>query len=159
MRLMKRDLAVACKCGSGDMARSEPEPVPGLRARRGAWREKAGLDPCRSFDLAALKTPLIFRSHRKYWRTPGLRRAWRRTSRSTARWRMDRTLVMSPVSGRILLDPDGDRHAERRHSVESVAPDFCLCPLIRQIPGVESPADNGLVAKHGGLDQASSVVA
>jgi type IV secretory pathway VirB4 component len=31
-----------------------------------------------------LTTPLIFRSNRKYWRTPGLRRALQRTSRSTA---------------------------------------------------------------------------
>jgi hypothetical protein len=36
-----------------------------------------------SIPVAELKTPLIFIPHRKYRRTPGLRRAWRRTSRST----------------------------------------------------------------------------
>ena len=45
---MKRDLEVACKYGSGDMAGSDPEPIPGLRARQGAWREKAGPDPLRT---------------------------------------------------------------------------------------------------------------
>ena len=71
---------------------------------------------------------------------------------------MDRAVVTSPVSGSISVDPDGGRHAERRHHVENVAPDFCLGPLIGQSPGVESPANDVLVAEHGGLDQASSIV-
>jgi hypothetical protein len=75
-----------------------------------------------------------------------------------ARWCIDRTLVTSAVSGRISADPGRDRHAERRHPVENAAPDFGFCPLIGQRPGVESPADDGLVAKHRGLDNASSIV-
>jgi hypothetical protein len=77
---------------------------------------------------------------------------------AVARWCMDRALVTSPVSGRISADPGRDRHAARRHPVENAAPDFGFCPLIGQSPGVESPADDGLVAKHDGLDQAPSIV-
>ena len=55
-------------------------------------------------------------------------------------------------------DPDGRRHAERSQPVEHVASDFRLGPLIGQSPGVKAPADDGLVAKHGGLDQTSSIV-
>ena len=36
-----------------------------------------------AIEQETLKTPLIFRLHRRYWRTPGLRRAWRQTSRLT----------------------------------------------------------------------------
>ena len=66
--------------------------------------------------------------------------------------------MTSPVPVRISVGPDGGRHAEAHHSIENAAPDFRFCPLIGQSPGMESPADDGLVAKHGGLDQASSIV-
>jgi hypothetical protein len=49
-------------------------------------------------------------------------------------------------------------HPERSHFVERGAPDFRLCPLIGQSPGVKSPADDRLVSKHRGLNQASSIV-
>jgi hypothetical protein len=41
---MKRDLEAVRKYDSGDMAGSGSEPIPGLRARSGAWREKTGPD-------------------------------------------------------------------------------------------------------------------
>ena len=66
--------------------------------------------------------------------------------------------VASPVPVRISEDPGGGRHAEPRHPVEHIASDFRLGPLIGQSPGVESPADDGLVANHRGLNQASSIV-
>jgi hypothetical protein len=54
-------------------------------------------------------------------------------------------------AGRIFLsrpvessEPGGRRHAERRHPVEDVAPDFCFGPLIGQSPGIQAPVDNGL---------------
>ena len=72
---------------------------------------------------------------------------------------MDRALVTYAVSGQISADPSRRRHAERRHPVEHAAPDFRLDPLIGQSPGGKAPADDGLVAKHRGLDQASSIVA
>jgi hypothetical protein len=76
-----------------------------------------------------------------------------------ARW------CTNECAGRIFLsrpvessDPGGRRHAECRHPVENVAPDFCFGPLIGQSPGIKAPADDGLVAKHRGLDQTPSIV-
>jgi hypothetical protein len=131
--------------------RDRPDPVritgqeaPGLRARLndgviGVPHAVAGL-------FATRVIPDIF-----HW-------VEFRGIRGQPRWCMDRALVTSAVSGRISADPGRDRHAERRHPVENAAPDFGFCPLVRQSPGVESPADDGLVAKHGGLDQAPSIV-
>jgi hypothetical protein len=59
---------------------------------------------------------------------------------------------------RISPDPDGDRHAEACHPIENVASNSRLGPLIGQSPGMESPANDGLVAKHRGLNQTSSIV-
>ena len=64
-----------------------------------------------------------------------------------------------PLPASVSPDPSRRRHAECRHPVEHAAPDFRLGPLIGQSPGVKAPADDGLVAKHRGLDQASSIVA
>src|SRR6202171_882834 len=50
-------------------------------------------------------------------------------------------------------------HAEPRHPVEHIASDFCLGPLIGQSPGVETPADDGLIAKHRRFDQTPAAVA
>ena len=72
---------------------------------------------------------------------------------------MNRSLVASPLSPRVSADPDGGRHAERRHPVEHVAPNFCLGALIGQSPGVKPPADNGLIAIHCGFEQAPTIVA
>jgi len=72
--------------------------------------------------------------------------------------RTDRRLCF-PLSGCALADPGGDRHAETRHPVEHVASDFCLGPLIAQSPGVKSPADDGLVAKHRCLNQTAAIIA
>jgi nucleoside-diphosphate-sugar epimerase len=74
-------------------------------------------------------------------------------------WCMYRSLVASPVLPRVSADPDGGRHAERRHPVEHVAANFCLGPLIEQSPGAKPPADDGLVAIHCGFDQAPPIVA
>ena len=60
---------------------------------------------------------------------------------------MDLPRVASPVPARVSVDRSGDRHAEPRHSVEHIAPDFCFGLLIGQSSGLKSPADNGLVAK------------
>ena len=67
-------------------------------------------------------------------------------------WCMNRSLVASPVLPRVSADPDGRRHAERRHPVEHVAANLCLGPLIGQSPAAKPPADNGLVAIHCGFD-------
>ena len=75
-----------------------------------------------------------------------------------ARWCMDRPLVASPVPARVSVDPGGGRHAEPRHSVEHIAPDFCLGLLIGQSSGLKSPADDGLVAKHRCFNQTPAVV-
>jgi hypothetical protein len=72
---------------------------------------------------------------------------------------MNRSLVASPLSPRVSRDPDGGRHAERRHPVEHVAANFCLGPLIGQSSGAKSPAENGHVAIHCGFDQAAAIVA
>jgi hypothetical protein len=78
---------------------------------------------------------------------------------SLPRWCMDRPLVTSPGPACVSVDPGGGRHAEPRHSVEYVAPDFCLGLLIGQSSGLKSPADDGLVAKHRCLNQTALVVA
>jgi hypothetical protein len=72
---------------------------------------------------------------------------------------MNKSLVAFPVLPRVSADSDGGRHAERRHPVENVAPNFCLSPLIGQSPGVKPPAENGLVAIHYGFDRAAAIVA
>jgi hypothetical protein len=38
------------------------------------------------------------------------------------------------------------------HPIERIAPDFCLDLLIGQGSGLKSPANDGLVAKHRGLN-------
>ena len=67
---------------------------------------------------------------------------------------MNRSLVASPLSPRVSADPDGGRHAERRHPVEHVAPNFCLGALIGQSPGVKPPSNDALVAEHRGFNEA-----
>jgi hypothetical protein len=47
-----------------------------------------------------------------------------------------------------LHGPDGDWHAEPGHPVENVACDLRLGPLSAQIPNLQTPADDGLVAIH-----------
>jgi hypothetical protein len=42
----------------------------------------------------------------------------------------NRPAVVFPLPACVSADPDGDWHAETCHSVEHVAPDFCLGPLI-----------------------------
>src|SRR5579863_5238400 len=71
---------------------------------------------------------------------------------------MDRRLY-SPISACVSAGPGGDRHTETGHSVDRLAPDFCLCALVGQSPGVKSSPDDGLVAKHRGFDQTPAVVA
>ena len=66
---------------------------------------------------------------------------------------------ISPLPVWVSAGPYGGRHAEMRHPVEHVAPDFRLGPLIGQSPGVQPPADDGLVAIHPRLDQAPAIVA
>jgi ATP-dependent DNA ligase len=75
-----------------------------------------------------------------------------------ARWCMHRRLVASPGPACMSMDPGGGRHAEPRHSVEHVAPDFCLGLLIGQSSGLKSPADDGLVAKHRRFNQTPSII-
>src|ERR1700716_3320460 len=75
-----------------------------------------------------------------------------------ARWCMDRPLVVSPVPARVSVDPGGGRHAEPCHPVEHIGADFCLGLLIGQSSGLKSAADDGLVAKHLGFNQTTSVV-
>ena len=60
---------------------------------------------------------------------------------------------ISPRLG-VLFDTDQDRHAEACHSVERVAGDFGLGPLIGESPGVKTPADDGLVSVHRGFNEA-----
>jgi NAD(P)-dependent dehydrogenase (short-subunit alcohol dehydrogenase family) len=76
----------------------------------------------------------------------------------TPRWCTDRVSMTSPVPARISVGLDRGRHAEARHSVENVASNLHLGPLVGQTPGVESPPNDGLVAEHRCLDQASSIV-
>ena len=71
---------------------------------------------------------------------------------------MNQVFMTSPVPARISVDPDGGRHAEARHSIENVASNLHFGTLIGQSPGMESPPNDGLVAEHRGLDQASSIV-
>jgi hypothetical protein len=72
--------------------------------------------------------------------------------------RIDRRLY-SPLSTCLSADPGRDRHAETRHPVEHIAPDFRLGPLIGQNPGVKSSADDSLVAKHRRFNQTSAIIA
>jgi hypothetical protein len=57
---------------------------------------------------------------------------------------------------RMLLDTNGDRHAEAGHSIEDVATELCLGLLTGQSPGVETPADDGLVSVHRRFNEAPS---
>ena len=70
----------------------------------------------------------------------------------------DRLLVASPVPARVSADPGGGRHAEPRHPVERIAPDFRLGLLIGQSSGLKFPADDDLVAKHRCFNQTPAVV-
>src|SRR5271166_3504159 len=84
-----------------------------------------------------------------------VRSSWRKT-----RWCVNRPLAAaSPLAACVSADPSGGRHTEPCHPVKHVAPDFCLGPLIGQNPGVKTPADDGLVAKHRGLNQTSAIIA
>ena len=88
------------------------------------------------------------------------------------RWCMNQVFMTSPVPRWCmenwrraptplvpdLFGADGDRHAEARHPIENVASDSRLGPLIGQSAGVESSSNDGLVAEHRSLDQASSIV-
>jgi hypothetical protein len=79
---------------------------------------------------------------------------------SHARWCVNRPLAApSPLAACVSADSSGGRHTEPCHPVKHVAPDFCLGPLIGQNPGVKTPADDGLVAKHRGLNQTSAIIA
>jgi hypothetical protein len=55
-------------------------------------------------------------------------------------------------------DPEGDRNAEPSHTVEDVASDLCLGPLIAQNPGVKPPADDCFISIHRGFDQAPAAI-
>ena len=59
----------------------------------------------------------------------------------------------------VLFDTNGDRHAETGHLVEGIAGDFGFGLLIRQSPGLKTPADDGLVAVHRRLDEAAPAIA
>src|SRR3954463_7924204 len=74
------------------------------------------------------------------------------------RWCMNTVWVASPPQACVLFDTDGDRHAEAGHSVERVAGDFRLGLLIGQSPGMQTPADDRLVAIHRRLHEASPAI-
>src|SRR4051812_30803967 len=74
------------------------------------------------------------------------------------RWCMNVVWVASPPQLQALFDTDGDRHAEAGHSVERVAGDFGLGLLIRQSPGMKTPADDGLVAIHRRFHEAPPAI-
>ena len=57
-----------------------------------------------------------------------------------------------------LFDTNGDRHAKAGHSIEGLAPDSCLRLLIGQHPGVKTPPNDGLVAKHRGFNKGHLVL-
>jgi hypothetical protein len=134
-RLLEQAAAEAAKEGRG-------HALTELARRAKAMRDQKWTVPDDE-DARTMTSPYIDRITKDPWE---------------ARWCMERALVTPPVPARISADPGGGRHAEARHPVENVAPEFRLRPLIGQSPGVESPADDGLVAKHGGLDQASPIV-
>src|ERR1700692_1641522 len=72
---------------------------------------------------------------------------------------MTRSPGLPSASAFVSAKPSGDWHAEPRHPIEHVAPDFCLGPLIGQSPGLKSPTYDSFVAKHRGFDQAAPIVA
>src|SRR3954463_8866361 len=78
--------------------------------------------------------------------------------RGERRWCMNTVWVASPPQACVLFDTDGDRHAEAGHSVERVAGDFRLGLLIGQSPGMQTPADDRLVAIHRRLHEASPAI-
>src|SRR4051812_12095387 len=71
---------------------------------------------------------------------------------------MNTVWVASPPQACVLFDTDGDRHTEAGHSIEGVASDFGFGLLIGQSPGMETPADDGLVAIHRGLGEAPPAI-
>ena len=71
---------------------------------------------------------------------------------------MNMVWVASPLQAYVLFDTDRDRHTEASHSVKGVAGDFGFGLLIGQSPGMETPADDGLVAIHRRLDEAPPVM-
>src|SRR5260370_33427345 len=76
-----------------------------------------------------------------------------------SRWCMNMPRVVPCLTFRVSDDPDGDRHAEPSHTVEDVASDLRLGPLIAQNPSVKTPSDDCFVSIHCGFDQAPAVVA
>ena len=67
-------------------------------------------------------------------------------------------MVRLPPLVRGLFDTDGDRHAKVGHPIEDRTSDSRLRLLIGQSPGVKSPSNDGLVAKHRRFNQASSAI-
>jgi hypothetical protein len=53
---------------------------------------------------------------------------------------------------------DGDRHAQPGHSFKCVGGDSRFGPLIGLMPGMKTPADNGLVAIHRRLHEAPPAI-
>src|SRR4051812_39242395 len=77
----------------------------------------------------------------------------------SGRWCMNMVWAASPLQACVLFDTNGDRHAEAGHLVKGVAGDFGFGPLIGQSPGMETPADDGLVAIHRRFDEAPPAIA
>src|SRR3954470_10755503 len=84
-----------------------------------------------------------------------LSRSWKAPLR---RWCMNTVWIASPPQACVLFDTDRDRHAEAGHLVEGVAGDFGFGLLVGQTPGMETPADDGLVAIHRRLEEAPSAI-
>src|SRR6478609_3635829 len=82
----------------------------------------------------------------------------RRSCVRRRRWCMNTVWVASPPQAGVLLDADGDRHAEAGHLVEGVTGDFGFGLLIGQSPGLKTPADDGLVAIHRHLNEAPPTI-
>src|SRR3979409_522125 len=79
-------------------------------------------------------------------------------SPATRRWCMNIVWVASPPQACTLFDTDGDRHAGSGLPVERVAGEFGFGLLIRQSPGMKTPADDGLVAIHRRLHEAPPAI-
>ena len=72
---------------------------------------------------------------------------------------MNKPMPLRLAASCVLCDPDRDRHTEACHPVDHVACDLRFSPLTGQNPSVETPANDGLVAIHRGLNQAPTAVA
>jgi hypothetical protein len=72
---------------------------------------------------------------------------------------MNKPMPLRLAASCMLCDPDRDWHTETCHPVDDVACDLRFGPLTGQNPSVETPANDGLVAIHRGLNQAPTAVA